>query len=255
MKMKKKRKVSFGIVLSRFNGHKKQHEVLVVKKRVSHAFSYIVFNVHRKDMDRTKIQDYVKQTTRQEKVILLSMDYDRMWYHIWLCIPTRYNDIDKLFNFYNTSKKGFMSNVSNNDMWFRDTIYQANNSHTELSWEFPKGRIMMGEKPIECSMREFKEETNVESSEYVIFHTIKPMTITHQENNVTYTSVYYFAHSIDGKANPRIDFRNSRQIDEVIDICWVKLGDLKTIHSYNNELQTNQKLIKAKVKHIKTQVV
>jgi 8-oxo-dGTP pyrophosphatase MutT (NUDIX family) len=69
-------------------------------------------------------------------------------------------------------------------------------------WGFPKGRKKRGESDLECAIREFYEETNINESDIVILKNIKPI---EEEligtNGIKYKHIYYLAELKENKEN------------------------------------------------------
>jgi len=99
-------------------------------------------------------------------------------------------------------------------------------------WGFPKGRRNINETDLECSCREFEEETGLTSSQYTILK-IKPL----YENFIgcngrPYRHIYYLAQS-------NITDLSTHQLPQMLeigDVKWVSYHDgMELIRSYDKE--------------------
>lgn len=98
----------------------------------------------------TELRNILNGTTIDEKVVIYSGDFDRLWDKVWIGHrPERYSKIRTKYE--NITKSIGLTNI-------RKMLEEASN--TELHWELPKGRKDSSfESDIECACREFSEET------------------------------------------------------------------------------------------------
>ena len=114
-------------------------------------------------------------------------------------------------------------------------IDNSKTSWIEPEWEFPKGRINSNEKHLDCSIREFEEETGIKKEYINIFENILPF----EENFIgtnykSYTYKYYLSNM---KYNDYLKLRlDNYQKSEVSKIEWVSLKEcIEKIRPYNLE--------------------
>jgi len=105
----------------------------------------------------------------------------------------------------------------------------------EPEWEFPKGRINSNEKHLECSVREFEEETGIKKEAINVIENILPF----EENFIgtnykSYTYKYYLSYmKYDDYIKTKLD---KYQKSEVSKIEWVTLEEcIEKIRPYNLE--------------------
>jgi 8-oxo-dGTP pyrophosphatase MutT (NUDIX family) len=200
-----------------------------------------------------------------EKVDILSMKFSNMWYRLWICDPEKNYDIH---NMYEAKKKsdGEMENLK---CYFRkkakfESIFLRdggkrlkrlinNSSNSVTPWEIPKGGINDGETELECARREFCEEVNMDSNKYTLLWDVKPVIITHKDDNIIYRSIYYIAFFHNNtKWIPKVNFETSSQLSEVEQVQWVSLDEIKFLNlnesSKKKLINTYTKVFKKKIK-------
>ena len=161
--------------------------------------------------------------TIEEKHDLLSLNFSQIWYRIWL------NSRQRGGMCFLSAKNFFESAFAmDNGARLRRLIAQAD--HGITVWEIPKGRKNSATEPdIQCAIREFKEETGLSKKQYKII----PATIPIQEHidaGTKYTTKYFVAltrHNI----TPRLNFGLQDQIDEISDIRWMNIEDIRRVDS------------------------
>lgn len=242
---KQKVKKSYGISCFRINN--KVPELLLVRKRNSYNFIAFVFgnySIH----DDIRLKELFNGMTAQEKIDILSMRFDLLWYKICLVVPEQYmpkydlssvESITKTHTVLKKSKSGFnnaqlyIRKKSQFDQTFttqsgRERLLQLINNTTniELLWEIPKGRKNTGETDIECSIREFSEETGISLGNYSIIFDTPPTSEVFQHANTKYIHTYYTAYM-----NEMNDDLNTFQVDninrEVSYMGWYSLRQIK----------------------------
>jgi 8-oxo-dGTP pyrophosphatase MutT (NUDIX family) len=279
---------SSGIACCRFNKDTSRLEVLLVKKRYTYSFVAFVFGQYNKK-DEKRLKFLFNGMTLQEKIDILSLKFDMMWYKIWLefpeismqpkfefdvssakaisntwkalykqkatsnFVPYNVNSISKL-DFYIKRKNKFEASfVSDNGKRLRSLI--SNTKNNELIWEIPKGRKNRKETVLDCAIREFKEETSVDIDMYTIMFNIKPIVESYVSANVKYVHNYYTAYT-SKTFDPTVSFSYDTQISEIDSIRWVNLNEIKFIDHSGRLYSLVQRvfhIFKSKYKHIKSE--
>lgn len=279
-------KKSYGIACCRFNKATNMLEILLIKKRYTYSFVAFVFGQYNKK-DEKRLKFLFNGMTLQEKIDILSLRFDMLWYKIWLefpeisyapkfefdissaeaitntwkelykqkaasnFVPYNMNSMSKL-DFYIKKKNKFETTfISDNGKRLRSLIMDTKNN--ELIWEIPKGRKNKKETVLDCAIREFKEETNMDIDSYNIMFNINPIVESHVSANVNYFNSYYIAYTTKN-IDPTVTFRGSDQISEIGSIRWVNLSEVKFI-DYSGRLyklvQRIFHIFKSKYKHVK----
>lgn len=252
-------RTSYGIACCRYDKMNRRWKIMLVKKRYSHCFVAFVFGQYTKKDDK-RLRYLFDNMTYQEKIDIISMRFDLLWYKIWLelpnvssknimmfdtstvnsiintwrliykqkttntHIPYNVNTLSKL-NFYIKRKSKFESTFAcDNGERLRNLMEGTNN--IELSWEIPKGRKQHTETKIDCAIREFEEETGFGVGNYTLMFDIDPIKEIFVSMGIQYTHVYYlaFAHK---SFDPDKVFHNRQNMSEIDSVKWVDLDELK----------------------------
>lgn len=233
---------SYGIALCRYiNG---EPEVIMIKKRYTYYFFEFVLGKYQRN-DNRYLTKLFNNMTYQEKMDILSLKFDTLWYKIWLEIPSRaanrdssypsrqkeagFNEKRYTYN-YTKSKSKFESNFLN-DHGDRLRKLINNSSNTETIWEIPRGRKLANEKEVDGAMREFFEETAIDSRKYNILWHVNPIVNSYRDDGVIYKTTYFIAVLDENQKpwQPKLNFNSYDQILEIEAIKWVSKRDLNTL--------------------------
>ena len=250
-----KYKISYGVALCRYNIKKNNRfEILLVKKRYTYHFFNFVFGKYKK-YNNNQIKYLFNNMTFGEKIDILSLNFNKIWYRLWLSDP------EKTYNDYKVNKNNLPENTCDNlhlkhyfrkknkfeSIFLRDGSKRLkkiinNSTNAETPWEIPKGRKKYNEKDLTCAIREFKEETNISSDKYTILWKINPIKHSFKDDNIIYKYIYYVA-SLDefegGDFDPKIKFNTYQQVSEIEKIKWVSLNEIEFLqlnHKTKNSL-------------------
>jgi 8-oxo-dGTP pyrophosphatase MutT (NUDIX family) len=219
-------KKSYGIICCRPDD--KGMQILMVKKATTYHFCEFVAGHYRK-FNEVHIIKLFNNMTYHEKMDILSMKFQNMWYRIYMENP------DKVFlqgtkNFWATSyfkKKNKFESTFLQDSGEKLRKLLSHSNNVDTPWEFPKGRKEgVKEENIETAIREFYEETGVDDTQYRLLWHIKPYISSYTDFGTTYKNTYYYAEAID-KWEPIYKFYDKQQICEVSAVCWINKSDLQ----------------------------
>lgn len=128
--------------------------------------------------------------------LISELDFDSLWKYMWNNDPVKTNTQKKD---YIIAKQKFEDlKIGNNvdvkmDFFIKNVIplYSTN------EWGFPKGRKDKNENTLECAIREFSEETNIDPKTIKIIENIDPI----EENligtnGIPYRHIYYIAETV-----------------------------------------------------------
>ena len=258
-----KYKVSYGIALCKYNKLKNnQPEILMVKKRYTYQYFMFVYGYYKKS--NIKYLMYLfDNMTFGEKVDILSMNFDNIWYRLWLInidninnILDKSNEISYNLSYYKCKRDIFNKTfLKDGGALLKKLINNSTNSVTP--WEIPKGSAINDENHIDCAIREFEEETGISSDNYNILWNVDPVVLSHKDENIVYKSIYYVAYlKSNSNWTPKISFNNINQINELEQVCWISLNDIsflglneknksKLIRNYKNIIYWFKKFIKS----------
>lgn len=213
---------SVGVAL--FRRHENRIQILLVRKRSTYAFHTFVHSQYKSD-DTDAIMALFNKMTAEEKLDILSMNFNQIWYRIWLNTPFR-------TAFYYMCKHKF-ENTFLRDGGKNLRAMIARSTCGNLIWEIPKGRRSRGESTLDCAIREFQEETNISKEQYrVVFMPDRgagpTRSFTHQDEGTVYTNVYYMAVE-NAPIKINIDFHNESQIVEIGELRWMDISDIAKV--------------------------
>ncbi len=173
-------KTSIGIILCRKNNNKP--EVLLVHKRFTYAFSAFVNGKY--EFNDTYINSLLQQMTVEELMDIWSLNFEQLWYRVWLTRDKNEEYIRKFAKFqFNFLKDGGEK--------LKQRI-QHTKSNGFLLWEIPKGRKELLEDNIQCAVRELLEETGIKKNNYLILPNVKK-SWSHISYGIRYINIFYIA--------------------------------------------------------------
>ena len=168
----------------------------------------------------------------EEKHRLLNEPFDELWKNMWgeTSISQYKNEEISSRKKMDLIKLGVI--INNKIITLEDIIKQSTTEWSETEWEFPKGRRNFKEKDIDCALREFEEETGIDSSKLTIIENLLPFEeIFIGTNHKSYKHKYFLAFM-----NNSDDYLNNYQITEVSKLeCKSFDKCLEAIRPYNLE--------------------
>lgn len=226
-----KYRYSVGIALCRYNRKKHNIELVIVKKRVTYWYATFILGLYG-PYDYSRIIYILSRMTPEEKLVILTLDFEAMWNHMWQTHNKnpKFNKRKKIadYDYFKTCKMKFEKLIVDSGDKLRRMIADSRNN--TLIWEIPKGRKQyIHENNVECAVREFEEETGIKKSAYTFVSDIKPVKLSHRDGNIIYISTYYVAKLI--RPQPlKINFNMLDQIGEIIDIKWISLDEANLLN-------------------------
>lgn len=201
-------KESYGIACCRMTSKNIDSiEILLICKQ--HTYEFLDFvNGKYHHLNESGLKRMLNKMTVYEKNLIKLFDFDTIWKYVWL---------DNCANNYNYCKNKFNKLLLDKN---RLTILIESSSNVELPWEIPKGRKNYRESSINCAIREFHEETNVNPVDYNLLSDIQQELIF-VDKNIKYKYRYYFA-----LLNDDSDVDLTYKSVETSNIAWRKLSDL-----------------------------
>lgn len=223
-----------------FRNDTEEPKILMVQRKDS--LCYIEFIRGKYDIYNI---DYIivllNKCNYEEKEKILNKSYEILWKDLWLIddkdLEDQKNNVDfkRGLDKFNKIKNGFFCKKKNKYVNLRILMESVTTDYKETEWEFPKGRRNNNESNIQCSIREFKEETNYVLDDYNIIKNISPLNEEFRgENKVNYKYIYYISYLLNTEKNVFIDYNNRDQYTELKDIRWVTKKDaLSMIRDYH----------------------
>ena len=93
-------RTSFGLACCRYDTSTNRWKILLAKKRYTHCFVSFVFGQYTKKDDK-RLRNLFNNMTYQEKIDIMSMRFELLWYKIWLELPNIYTKQKFEFNLSN----------------------------------------------------------------------------------------------------------------------------------------------------------
>lgn len=218
---------SYGVICYKLYNNEPYY--LMIQRKNSLSFmEFIKGNYKHTDLDN--IHKLISSMTKDEQELLHYDDFDQIWEQIWLQSNNKNTKeyVDAKTNFDLLNKHNILKE-----------ILKINKNHiNEPEWGFPKGRKKQYEKNLECSLREFTEETQFKSEDIEI----KNKNIPYHEiffgtNKIMYRHTYYIAEFINMDYEiPKFNKQCLQQIREIRAIRWMNYYEvIKHINSHNIE--------------------
>lgn len=216
---------SYGIIL--FRKIKDEYQYLMLRRKNSFGFIDFVKGQY-SETNITYLQQLFNEMSNEEKLLIQSIDnFDLLWKIMW-------DDYKTKTNMKNLSKQKFNNLKTNGTITF--LINNSSTNWIETEWEFPKGRKNYLEREIECSLREFEEETGILRNNICIVDNILPFEeLFIGTNNKYYKNKYFLAYTNNFiNSDDLLNFQQS----EVSKLEWKNIHEcLESIRPYNLEKQ------------------
>lgn len=230
-------KKSVGIAPCRMN-ERGEIEILLVCRRCTYAFDLFMqgnYNSHN-DSDILALLD--KMTT-DEKIILVSLDFQIIWYYWWM-------NSEISLQYYFRLRDKYLGIT--NDGASRLTRLIAKSSTGSKVWEIPKGKRNHNELNIHGAIRELNEETGLKKQDYRIL-LAAPKTLSFNDSGVKYSTTYYIADTIN-KVNTRVQLSYGT-IGEISEVRWMTISEIKFVDQYARLIPLCKSIIQTYKKHKK----
>lgn len=191
---------SFGVICFRVRKDS-VIEYLMVQRKFSLCFVEFVRGNYSLQ-NRAYIMRLFWNMTESERMALLSGPFRRVWDSFWQTTDTEIapcflREYNKSSYQYNQLRKGYWLRRGSAPLHFFNLASALINTHVihpEPEWGFPKGRRNINESDIDCALREFAEETALNTSGIALSKDIKPVEETFFGiNRVNYRHTYYVA--------------------------------------------------------------
>ena len=198
---------SFGVICFRwtFNAQTglRSPQYLMVQRKDSLCFVEFIrgrYDPHNKDY----IMHLLRKMTRVEREHIRTMSFPDLWHGFWQTDQNRgyMREFQQAFAKFSTLRRGFYAPSSKNGAHGEKSkeeyvdlnllMNSTTSQHDEREWGFPKGRRNINEKDIKCALREFREETGIDTQDVHVHTYVKPFEEVFTAcNNVKYRHVYY----------------------------------------------------------------
>jgi len=214
-------KKSVGMILFDKSGK----NVMLIQKRNSYAFMDFVLGRY-KNSNRRMLLNKFNNMTVQEKLVIKSLNFDLIWFHLFL-------NLDKTPMYYRCLSKFTNTFLCNNNKYLKSILNNSAKS-VDLIWEPPKGRIGQKESNLSCAIRELKEETGISMNSYnlIIGQKVKKCII---KEGIKYI-IYYYVAKCREDVRATYNINNIHQSIEISNAKWVPVRDLP-VYSMINDIR------------------
>lgn len=238
-------KTSYGIICYKKIDDK--YKFLLICRRNSQSYTEFLrgrYKLH----DTYMLHDLFKHMTINERNIILSSNFDKLWDDMWINNKYKKTDSKSDYEFgrdkYDTLKKGIIINYKGNLInldYIARTTYSI---YKEPEWNFPKGRRNTSETDIECAIREFCEETNLNLEDIKIIDNKQSFVEIHKgTNRIKYRTIFFLAEYVGDDNKLIIDKDNKHQVSEISKIGWFDYEEIlikfREYESFKKEIIEN----------------
>ncbi len=227
---------SLGILLYRITKYGREY-LLVMRKDSLGYVELIRGNYPLNDLEY--LNNIFDEMTDTEKYRILNLPFSTLWNDLWVEDEEKKAKYQK--EFYNSEKQfNILKNGLLVEEEFTNLSSLVNNSKSKWDqpeWGFPKGRRNLKERDLQCAVREFEEETDIDRENIYVLRCIDPLEEDFiGSNKKRYKHIYYIAKLVGDIGTPSINQDKKIQVIEIGDIKWFTLSEaLKRIRSYNRE--------------------
>lgn len=208
---------SYGIVVYTYD--KDEIKFLMTLRRDTFCYECLIRGIYN---SREILEDYISHITREERDRILNYHFDMLWKDLWVSTKRRLYRVE-----YKKAKEKFERNYD-----IIMTLVKSMVVFDNVLWEFPKGKITSEETTLQCALREFEEETNLNKHDIIYIKqagTYEDYFIGNDGRK--YQSVYYLGYINEGTKTPFTyqtcphQMRNEYVSDEVMSIEWLSYKD------------------------------
>ena len=212
--------------------------VLMLRRKASMAFMEFVRGKYDfGDADYVKM--LLSNMTALEHQLISEKNFEKLWRKLW----GNGRELDS--EEYRCAHSKFES------MPIHELLQETPAKFKDPEWGFPKGRRMRGETDVDCAVREFFEETNIETSAYKVFPNINFSETFVGTNGVSYRHTYFVALLKDSRQFTLDGRLTAVQRREVSAVEWKTLKECRNIT--RPHYSERKKMISELEKKVKTQ--
>lgn len=212
--------------INRLDDLKKNIKFLMIQRK--HSLAYIDFIRGKYQIDNIDhLESLFKKMSPNEVDFISKTDFYNLWNSLW--------------------KKTSKSKAFQKEFKYSSELFdklRATNILSELvkikpdyrtpEWGFPKGRRNLFEKNLDCAIREFQEETNIDSKNLTILSKINSVSEEYTgSNNVNYRHIYYLGYCKDKVINFMDLGEDNYEVGNIGWFSWDEANEL--IRDYYNE--------------------
>jgi len=196
-----------------------------------HSIGFVDFIRGKYKVDNIDGINFLFQHMIPEEISKISkLTFDELWVNLWNNDENKMNNIKKE---YYIAKNKFTQLKEDTELDATLDFYINNvkSLYTSNEWGFPKGRKNKGENERDCAIREFVEETGIDSSKFNVIDSIEPIeeNLT-GTNGIKYKHIYYVAET---KEKLNLSVENNNEIGQINFFSYNDGNNI--IREYHNE--------------------
>jgi 8-oxo-dGTP pyrophosphatase MutT (NUDIX family) len=190
--------ISYGVICYSF----REGKVVYLMVQRKDSLSYVEFMRGKYNLENKKyLMKLFSYMTNDERLRLQNNDFDHLWRDMWCKNETDGKHFNKEYQEaaekFNKIKTGYLMKSQENEVISININYLVSNTKplfSETEWGFPKGRRNVNENDLNCALREFKEETGLNTNIMRLLFDLKPLEeVFSGTNKKRYKHVYYIA--------------------------------------------------------------
>ena len=255
-------KISLGVIAFDYDASIKdessQHKFLLICRKNSLGFVDFIRGKYNL-LDIGYVLHLIDQFTIQEKKLVIEKTFLELWNILWYskdntneikCVKSNKQKKEYLIaeNKFNTLRNGY--NIIDKKIHEMQDTQTQNTNHVSLEiiikksqtkwttpeWGFPKGRRNLKESNLECSKREFMEETGLIQENFNVFFNLNTLEESFiGTNNIPYKNIYYIGR-MNQTVSLSINMNRVCQASEISQLGFYNLDTcLEKIRPYNKE--------------------
>jgi 8-oxo-dGTP pyrophosphatase MutT (NUDIX family) len=196
----------------------KDSQILMIQRKDS--INYIEFLRGKYKLDDIPyIVGLLNGCSVEERTRLVSYNFDDLWNRLWFSGQYKKPQTDRMIKEYNKSKQLF------GKVNLTQLVKECDKNYLTPEWEIPKGRRSYRENNLDCAVREFEEETDLDNTDYDLLKNVAPISEEYMgTNGVRYKHIYYYA-MYKGNKELSINLDKYEQYSEIGDIQWFSFSD------------------------------
>jgi len=223
---------SYGVIVFRTSAEYGLQYLMIRRKN---SFGYADFIRGKYMLNNVEhLQGLFDEMSIEEKEKIRTSTFGDLWNSMWWA--SGHNNSQYRVEEHASEKKFDMlkAGITDGDETISiDTLLERSKTNwTDTEWEFPKGKRNFQEKDLDCALREFEEETGIQSSSIKIVENLIPFEEMFLGSNHKSYKYKYFL----GYTEFKSDDLNNYQQSEVSKLDWKTLDEcLSCIRTYSLE--------------------
>lgn len=217
---------SYGVILVRKN-EDGQLQAIISCRRNTYAYDQFVLGRYNPRTGKAFVKQLFDKMTIEELLELSTLDFERIWWKF--CLKKEKTEM------YN--KKSTKFSIS----WLSDggkaLLGMLNDAKPKgiIPHDIPKGRKEAGETNFDAAIREFKQETNIDLSNYVILEDNTRYS-NHIDDGVKYVNYYYIGY-LAKDVDTQMSLKRYSQLVEVRSVQWMNIDEIKKVDYSDHRLE------------------